>query len=131
MPFSLFGALVALLTLSRPYGRRGPALILRAGPGLRWAFDTFSPGFRPIAMTHGVLIFTWRPLGDQNPASSMMLYDRALLRHEMAHVKQAMLWGPIFPFLYLGSMAVAKLQGKRPYADCVFEAAARRAEVEL
>jgi hypothetical protein len=131
LPFSILGAVLALLTLSKPLGVRGPALILKMGPVARWAFKTFAPGFNVAAYTWGVCVFVMRPLHDKTPGSSLMMVDRALVKHELEHVYQAMRWGPLFPFLYLGSMAVAAAQGKRAYQDCIFERNARKAEVRL
>lgn len=41
--------------------------------------------------------------------------------HERIHVRQYERWGPIFPFLYLASSAVAIMRGKDPYRNNVFE----------
>lgn len=129
-PFSLLGALVCLLTGSWPYTTRGPAVVCRAGPVIRWLFKVFAPRFNVAAYTWGAFITTFRDLEDRKFSSPAMRVDRALVRHELAHVRQAMVFGPLFPFLYLLSMLVAAVQGKRAYADCWFEVAARRAEVE-
>lgn len=128
LPFGILGALVSLLTFSWPYTTRGPAVICRMSKFLLWFFPK---SFNVAGFTWSFFIFVRRPLHDKTPGSSLMMVDRALVRHELEHVYQAMRWGPLFPFLYLLSMLVAWLQGKRPYADSVFEIAARKAEAEL
>lgn len=143
LPFSLLGGLVALLTLSKPYTTRGPAVVCRMSPLLLWFFPK---DFHVAAFTWGCFVFTRRELVDRDPLhmhviryvsvteptlvgwSPVAHADKRLVRHELEHVYQAMRWGPLFPFLYLGSMLVAKLQGKRSYADCWFEVQARKAE---
>lgn len=125
-PFSILGLLIGLLTGSLPYTTRGGAVICRMSKFLLWFFPK---DFHVAAFTWGWVIFTRRDLEDRKPSMNGAT-DRRLVRHEMEHVRQAMRWGPLFPLLYLGSMAVAEAQGKRPYADCYFERAARRAEVE-
>lgn len=130
LPVTLLGALIALVTLSMPYTVRAPAVIFRAGPVLRWVFRKFAPNFQPAAMTYGGVMFTWFDLQDQALRNFLRAEHRALVRHEMVHVKQAMIFGPLFPVLYLGSMLVAWVQGKQPYRECWFEAQAYRAEVK-
>lgn len=133
-PFSALGLLLALVTLSRPYTTRGPALVFRMGPVARWAFRTFAPGFNVAAYTWGACIFTRDDLTDRlsrqwGGKEDMRQGDARLVRHELEHVYQAMRWGPLFPFLYLASMAIAAARGQRAYADCYFERQARAAEV--
>ncbi len=41
--------------------------------------------------------------------------------HERIHVRQYEKWGPIFPFLYLFSSAVAIVRGEDPYLNNIFE----------
>lgn len=53
-----------------------------------------------------------------------------ILTHELAHVRQAALWGFIFPLVYLAASAWALLCGKDAYWSNYFEVAARRAEQE-
>ncbi|MFC7518887.1 hypothetical protein ACFQUU_28150 [Herbaspirillum sp. GCM10030257] len=60
-------------------------------------------------------------------ASSDGLSSRVLI-HELAHVRQAARWGPLFPFAYLASSAWAAMRGKDAYWHNRFEIAARRAE---
>ncbi|MEC4722515.1 hypothetical protein RY831_25445 [Noviherbaspirillum sp. CPCC 100848] len=55
------------------------------------------------------------------------LSSRVLI-HELAHVRQAAWWGPLFPFAYLASSAWAALRGKNAYWHNRFEVAARKAE---
>ncbi|RJF99586.1 hypothetical protein D3871_14405 [Noviherbaspirillum saxi] len=60
-------------------------------------------------------------------ASDEGLSSRVLI-HELTHVRQAALWGPLFPFAYLASSAWAALRGKDAYWHNRFEVAARRSE---
>jgi hypothetical protein len=46
--------------------------------------------------------------------------------HERIHVRQCERWGPLFPFLYLMSSAIALLRGQDPYRDNRFEQEAFR-----
>jgi hypothetical protein len=55
------------------------------------------------------------------------LCSRVLI-HELAHVRQAALWGIFFPFAYLASSAWAALRGRDAYWHNCFEIAARKAE---
>lgn len=41
--------------------------------------------------------------------------------HERIHVRQFERWGPIFPFLYLASSAIAIMRGRDPYRSNIFE----------
>jgi hypothetical protein len=51
-----------------------------------------------------------------------------VLTHELAHVRQAALWGIAFPFAYLASSAWAAIRGRDAYWYNKFEIAARKAE---
>lgn len=54
--------------------------------------------------------------------------SRRILAHELEHVRQAAVWGMLFPLVYLGASLWARLQGRDAYWHNVFEEAARRAE---
>jgi hypothetical protein len=54
-----------------------------------------------------------------------------ILTHELVHVRQAEVWGPLFPVVYMGSSAWAALQGKDAYWHNHFEMAARKAEKHI
>jgi hypothetical protein len=58
--------------------------------------------------------------------------DRAALQqtrsHELAHVRQAERWGPLFVPAYLTASAWAWLSGRHYYRDNWFERDARRSE---
>jgi hypothetical protein len=54
-----------------------------------------------------------------------------VLIHELAHVRQAALWGIFFPFAYLASSAWAVLRGRDAYWYNSFEIAARNAEKQI
>lgn len=51
--------------------------------------------------------------------------DERLLAHEMVHVRQYEVWGPLFIPAYLLASLWATLRGGRAYADNRFEVAAR------
>jgi hypothetical protein len=51
-----------------------------------------------------------------------------ILIHELAHVRQAMRWGLLFPFAYLASSAWAAIRGRDAYWHNKFEIDAREAE---
>jgi hypothetical protein len=53
---------------------------------------------------------------------------RQILTHELTHVRQAALWGALFPFAYMGASLWARLRGRDAYWHNVFEIAARKAE---
>jgi len=53
---------------------------------------------------------------------------RQILTHELTHVRQAALWGPLFPFAYVASSLWASLRGRDAYWHNIFEIAARKAE---
>ena len=54
-----------------------------------------------------------------------------VLTHELAHVRQAMRWGLLFPFVYLASSAWAALRGRDAYWHNRFEIDAREAEKQV
>jgi hypothetical protein len=53
---------------------------------------------------------------------------KQILTHELAHVRQASLWGALFPFAYLAASLWAWLRGRDAYWNNPFEVAARNAE---
>lgn len=53
---------------------------------------------------------------------------RQILTHELTHVRQAALWGVVFPFAYLAASLWARLRGRDAYWHNVFEIEARKAE---
>lgn len=57
-------------------------------------------------------------------------FSQRLLTHELAHVRQAAWWGPLFPLAYAAASLWAGLRGRDLYWNNVFEEAARRAEKE-
>lgn len=129
--FSLLAVLIpGLLTGSvRVYAIRGPVLVVRASKMLRKITQAFT-GFTPRCFTWQCVMFTWEDLQDTKPGP-WGAYDRATVRHELTHTKQALLFGLAWPLVYLGASAVAALQGKHWYRANYFELQAKRAEVEL
>lgn len=67
-------------------------------------------GMRPVAITLGHVI---------------LAVDQATLEqwrsHERVHVRQAELWGPLFPIAYAIASGVARARGGDAYRDNVFE----------
>ncbi len=111
-PTSLIGALVALLTLSRPLRIHQGAVICRAGGLMRLLFERYGFG----AQTQGAVIFVLA--GYEN--------DEGLLRHELVHFAQARVWGPFFlPAYGLASLWML-LSGRDAYRDNPFEVHARK-----
>ena len=53
--------------------------------------------------------------------------DDATFEHELVHVRQYEMWGPLFVPVYLFASIWARLRGGRAYADNRFEVAARDA----
>src|SRR5690606_802546 len=51
-----------------------------------------------------------------------------ILTHELAHVRQAAIWGALFPFAYCAASLWAVMHGRDAYWFNSFEEAARRAE---
>jgi hypothetical protein len=119
-PITLFGLLIgAPVLLANGHCRviRGvtPALLVR-GP-LADTLLARHPYGAMVAMALGHVVI----------ADSRGLTPR-VLRHELAHVRQAACWGFLFPFAYLASSAWAVLRGRNAYWHNRFEVAAREAE---
>jgi hypothetical protein len=51
-----------------------------------------------------------------------------ILTHELEHVRQAAIWGSLFPFAYFAASLWAVLHGRDAYWSNIFEVAARKAE---
>ena len=54
-----------------------------------------------------------------------------ILTHELAHVRQAAVWGALFPFAYCASSLWAVMRGRDAYWFNSFEEAARREEQQF
>ena len=119
-PVTAFGILLALpVVLSRGQMQivRGPTLaVLVRGP----VADT-------MLRRHPFGVMNAMAIGHVVIAMHDGLSARVLV-HELAHVRQAERWGPLFPFAYLASSAWAALRGKDAYWHNRFEVAARKAE---
>lgn len=120
LPLTLFGMLMAVPVLCR-HGEvrlvrsRTPALLF-SGPLADYLLEHHPFGaMSAMAIGHVVI------------AERRSLTTR-ILTHELAHVRQAACWGPLFPFLYLGASIWALLRGQDAYWNNVFEIAARKAE---
>lgn len=104
-PWSVLG-LVLGLTFDRRRVTRGVLLCEGAGWPRRL-------GWRYRAITFGHVILCVDEADD------------SLMDHELVHVCQYEVWGPLFIPAYLAASLWAKLQGGRAYADNPFEVAAR------
>lgn len=119
-PVTLFGLLVGLpVALFRGHLHvvhgHTPALLAR-GPFADWLLRHHPFGaMNAMALGHVVI------------AEREGLSSRVLV-HELAHVRQAARWGPLFPFAYLASSIWAFMRGRDAYWHNRFEIAARKAE---
>ena len=119
-PLTLVGLLLALpVALLRGHMQlvRGHTIaLLVRGPIADWLLNRhpFGP-MNAMALGHVVI------------AEYQGLSARVLI-HELAHVRQAARWGPLFPFAYLASSAWAAIRGRNAYWHNRFEIAARKAE---
>lgn len=104
-PWSLIGAAVGLTFRSRRL-RRGVLLCEGAGWPRRL-------GWRYRAITFGHVILCVDRIDD------------ATFEHEMVHVRQYELWGPLFVPIYLVASVMARVRGGNAYRDNRFEIAAR------
>ena len=120
LPLTLFGALPALVILlaggrCNRIAASSPAWMVQGSFG-DWLLQRHPVG-AVNAMAIGHLVI----------AQSSTVSGR-ILRHELAHVRQAACWGIVFPLAYLLASASALARGKHGYWDNRFEVAARRAE---
>ncbi len=124
MPLTLLGALLLMLPTLLLRGRIDvvmhptPALLVR-GP-LADRMLEYHPFGAMCAMAIGHIVIAQR----------QGLTSR-ILTHELAHVRQAALWGITFPVVYLAASAWALLRGQDAYWNNQFEIAARRAERDI
>jgi hypothetical protein len=120
LPLTLFGALLALpvvLMRGRLQVIREPAAALLVSGHVADFMLSRHPYGAMAAMAIGHVII----------ADRQALTSRILI-HELAHVRQAMQWGILFPFAYLASSAWARMHGQDAYWHNRFEIAAREAE---
>jgi hypothetical protein len=109
MPNTLLGLVVGAFTFQRPR-IHGGAIVFDRGPrGVTWMLRAMNR----TAMTLGFVIVSAAPV------------EGRLLAHERHHVRQSMLWGPLFVPVYL---ALAIPFGYRRHP---MERAARRAAGEI
>jgi hypothetical protein len=109
MPNTLLGLVVGAFTFQRPR-IHGGAIVFDRGPrGVTWMLRAMNR----TAMTLGFVIVSAAPV------------EGRLLAHEWQHVRQSMLWGPLFVPVYL---ALAIPFGYRRHP---MERAARRAAGEI
>jgi len=108
-------ALVALLLL--PYCT--PREVRRSGAVLEIYVSRLIGFVGTVGQTFGVVVLYRFPLDEVHPG---------LRRHEHAHARQALCWGPLFALAYGLECLIAWLRGRHWYWDNRFEVAARRAE---
>ncbi|MDB5729364.1 MAG: hypothetical protein JWR25_358 [Noviherbaspirillum sp.] len=120
LPLTLFGALLALPVLAM----RGKLQVIRE-PGAALLVSGHVADYLLSRHPYGAMAAM--ALGHIIIADRRSLSSRIII-HELAHVRQAMHWGIIFPFAYLASSAWARMRGQDAYWHNRFEIAAREAE---
>lgn len=120
LPLTLFGLLFALPVLLW----HGHAQLLH---GRTIALLVSGPFANAVLSRHPFGAMTAMALGHIIIADPQELSSR-VLAHELAHVRQAMHWGSVFPFAYLACSAWAAVRGRDAYWHNHFEMAARKAE---
>ena len=108
LPNTLLGLALGALTFQTPRILGGAIVFDRSERGLTWLLARM----HRTAMTVGFVILSARPL------------EGRLLAHERHHVRQSMVWGPLFVPVYLG-LAIPFGYRRHP-----MERAARRASGE-
>ena len=120
LPLTLLGILLALPVLAI-HGQvqliRGPTIALLVRGPFADRMLSRHPFGAMSAMALGHIIIS----------ENQGLSSRILI-HELAHVRQAMRWGLLFPFAYLASSAWAAIRGRDAYWHNKFEIDAREAE---
>jgi hypothetical protein len=110
-PYTLCGLALGLLTLATGgRGRLRGRTIEFYGGGLKWLIQRLPDGQFILAFTLGHTI-----LG-QTDAALDISRD-----HELVHVRQFELWGPLMGPAYLLCSLWMWLRGRRPYRDNPFE----------
>ena len=108
-------AFVAVLLGAKAKVRNGTLQVV--GGRLATVISRLPTRLKILAFTNGHVIF----------AVSRMAMD-CYREHELVHVRQYERWGPLFPFLYIGSSLIQKSKGQDPYFANWFEREARKAE---
>lgn len=119
-PLTAFGLLLATPVILY----RGNMQVVR---GHTFAILARGPFADAMLSRHPFGVMNAMALGHVVIAMHDGLSSRVLI-HELAHVRQAAWWGPVFPFAYLASSAWAAIRGKDAYWHNRFEIAARKAE---
>jgi hypothetical protein len=116
-PMTLLGVLQLALG-ARPHSRSADGVLLFvANP--RSPLCWYMKRLRINAWTLGAVVL-------YREASSIA--DERLYRHELEHVFQTMVMGPLMPFAYVGSSLWEWARGRHLYFDNAFERRARAAE---
>jgi hypothetical protein len=123
LPVTAVGAVLAMILMVlgwlRPLGWRGKAYV----------FVPKNPPVAALRILHSWLGITFGNIVILRTPPDYGDSGQRLLQHELEHVRQTMILGPLFPILYFGIMLVIWLFVRRldPYFDSPFEIAARRA----
>jgi hypothetical protein len=123
LPLTLFGVVLALPVVAL----RGEMQLIRH-PTL--ALLVRGPFADRLLSRHPFGAMSAMAIGHIIIAEHQGLSSRVLV-HELAHVRQAMRWGILFPFVYLASSAWAAIRGRDAYWHNKFEIDAREAEKHL
>ncbi len=108
-------ACVAVLLGAKAQVRNGTLQVI--GGRLATGICRLPTRLKIVAFTHGHVIY----------AVSRTAMD-SYREHELVHVRQYERWGPLFPFLYIGSSLIQKLKGRDPYFANWFEREAHKVE---
>ena len=119
----------------------GAGRFLRLAWAAPWSLAGLSlaPFFRRTSWRAGVIVceeaewparlgWRYRAVALGHVVLSIDELDEAILRHELAHVRQYESWGPFFPAVYALESLKTMGRGGHPYRDNAFEVEARRAE---
>jgi len=116
-PMTLFGLLQTLA--GARFASRSPEGVLQFVVRPRTFLHWYMRRLHISAYTLGAVVTYLDPVGPRSPR---------LYRHELEHVRQTMLFGPLMPFAYVGSSVWQLVRRRRLYRDNWFEIRAREAE---
>lgn len=119
VPLTVLGVAQAVLGGAR-FHSLGPGGVLYFVARRRGAIRSFVRAFRVSAYTWGAVV----TFADQGGPR-----DERLCSHELAHVGQAFVCGPLMPLAYMASSLYQALRGGHVYRDNWFEVRARRREL--
>ncbi len=110
-PYTVLGLLIGLIGIcTGGHARIRRPVIEFYGGGVKWLLHRFPHGEYTMAFTLGHTV-----LGQTDAALDICR------EHELVHVRQFELWGPLMGPAYLGCSLALLLMGRRPYLDNPFE----------